>query len=153
MIPLRDVIPSRTTPFVTVTIIVLNAVAWLYELRLPREELPYFLQQFGVVPAYFSTPTLISSMFLHGSWSHVLGNMWYLWIFGDNVEDRLGHGRFLNTKTPTIPTRNPATCAMNATPPPPPPAPAVVATAPALNSCMTNQMPRSRMAGSSMISM
>ena len=95
MIPLRDVIPSRTTPYLTVTIIAINAIAWIYELSLPREELPLFLQQFGVVPAYFSAPTLISSMFLHGGWSHVLGNMWYLWIFGDNVEDRLGHGRFL----------------------------------------------------------
>src|SRR5436190_14643580 len=95
MIPLRDVIPSRTVPFLTVTIIVLNGLAWLYELGLPRQDLPVFLQQFGVVPAYFAPPTLISSMFLHGSWSHVLGNMWYLWIFGDNVEDRLGHGRFL----------------------------------------------------------
>jgi len=54
-----------------------------------------FLRQFGVVPAYFSPPTLVTSMFLHGSWSHVLGNMWYLWIFGDNVEDRMGHFRFL----------------------------------------------------------
>ena len=95
MIPLRDVIPSRSTPYLTVTIIALNAIAWLYELILPRQELNVFLQQFGVVPAYFAFPTLISSMFLHGSWSHVLGNMWYLWIFGDNVEDRLGHGRFL----------------------------------------------------------
>ena len=95
MIPLRDVIPSRTVPFLTVTIIILNVIAWFYELGLPREELPRFLQQFGVVPAYFTAPTLISSMFLHGSWSHVLGNMWYLWIFGDNVEDRMGHGRFL----------------------------------------------------------
>jgi rhomboid family protein len=95
MIPLRDVIPSRTIPVLTVTIIVLNLLAWLYELGLPRQELPLFLQQYGVVPAYFTVPTLISSMFLHGSWMHVLGNMWYLWIFGDNVEDRMGHGRFL----------------------------------------------------------
>ncbi len=95
MIPLRDVIPSRTVPFLTVTIIILNALAWFYELGLPREDLPVFLQQFGVVPAFFAPPTLISSMFLHGSWSHVLGNMWYLWIFGDNVEDRMGHFRFL----------------------------------------------------------
>ena len=95
MIPLRDVIPSRTVPYLTVTIIILNALAWFYELSLPREELPVFLQQFGVVPAYFSPPTLISSMFLHGSWSHVLGNMWFLWIFGDNIEDILGHGKYL----------------------------------------------------------
>ena len=95
MIPLRDVIPSRTTPYITITIIALNAVAWLFELSLPHEALNEFIAAFGVVPAYFSAPTLVTSMFLHGSWSHVLGNMWYLWIFGDNVEDRVGHGRFI----------------------------------------------------------
>ena len=95
MIPLRDVIPSRTTPYITVTIIVLNALAWLFELSLPHDALNEFLTVYGVVPAYFSWPTLITSMFLHGSWSHVIGNMWYLWIFGDNVEDRVGHGRFI----------------------------------------------------------
>jgi len=95
MIPLRDVIPSRTTPYVTVTIILLNALAWLFELSLPHDDLTQFLTSFGVVPAYFAWPTLITSMFLHGSWSHVIGNMWYLWIFGDNVEDNVGHGRFV----------------------------------------------------------
>jgi membrane associated rhomboid family serine protease len=95
MIPLRDVIPSRTTPYITVTIIVLNALAWLFELMLPHEVLIDFLAAYGVVPAYLAWPTLITSMFLHGSWSHVIGNMWYLWIFGDNVEDRVGHGRFI----------------------------------------------------------
>jgi len=95
MIPLRDVIPSRTTPYVTVTIIILNALAWLFEISMPRENLSVFLQVWGVVPAAFIPVTLVSSMFLHGSWSHVIGNMWYLWIFGDNVEDRLGHGRFV----------------------------------------------------------
>ena len=95
MIPLRDVIPSRTTPYITVTIIVLNALAWLFELSLPRDVLDLFLRVYGVVPADLHPPTLVTSMFLHGSWSHVLGNMWYLWIFGDNVEDRLGHGRFI----------------------------------------------------------
>jgi len=95
MIPLRDVIPSRTTPFVTVTIIVLNAFAWLYELSMPQRQLNEFLYVYGVVPAAFSAPTLVTSMFLHGGWMHVIGNMWYLWIFGDNVEDRLGHGRFI----------------------------------------------------------
>ena len=95
MIPLRDVIPSRTTPYITVTIIVLNALAWFLELSLPRDVLPVFLQFYGVVPADFHWGTLVTSMFLHGSWMHVIGNMWYLWIFGDNVEDRLGHGRFV----------------------------------------------------------
>jgi membrane associated rhomboid family serine protease len=95
MIPLRDVIPSRTTPYITITIIALNAVAWLYELALPRETLPLFLQIYGVVPADFSVASLITSMFLHGSWMHIIGNMLYLWIFGDNIEDQLGHGRFI----------------------------------------------------------
>ena len=95
MIPLRDVIPSRTTPYITTTIIILNAIAWLFEVSLPQDTLNQFIGTYGVVPAYFSPPTLITSMFLHGSWLHVIGNMWYLWIFGDNVEDRLGHGRFI----------------------------------------------------------
>jgi len=95
MIPLRDVIPSRTTPYITVTIIVLNALAWFLELSLPRDVLPLFLRVYGVVPAQLHALTLLTSMFLHGSWMHVIGNMWYLWIFGDNVEDRVGHGRFI----------------------------------------------------------
>jgi membrane associated rhomboid family serine protease len=94
MIPLRDVIPSRTSPYVTVTIIVLNALAWFYEVSMPREQLSLFLQHYGVVPAAFSVSSLFTSMFLHGSWSHAIGNLWYLWIFGDNVEDRMGHVRF-----------------------------------------------------------
>jgi len=95
MIPLRDVIPSRTTPYITVTIIILNALAWLFEVSLDPDTLNRFLAVYGVVPAFFSAPTLITSMFLHGGWMHIIGNMWYLWIFGDNVEDRLGHGRFI----------------------------------------------------------
>jgi membrane associated rhomboid family serine protease len=95
MIPLRDVIPSQTTPYITVTIILLNAAAWVFELSLPSDLLPVFLQVYGVVPARLHAVTLVTSMFLHGSWMHVIGNMWYLWIFGDNVEDRVGHGRFI----------------------------------------------------------
>jgi membrane associated rhomboid family serine protease len=95
MIPLRDVIPSRTTPYITITIIIINALAWLFELALPPDVRNMFLQIYGVVPADFHAATLITSMFLHGGWMHVLGNMWYLWIFGDNVEDRLGHSRFI----------------------------------------------------------
>jgi membrane associated rhomboid family serine protease len=95
VIPLRDVIPSRTTPYITVTIILMNALAWLYEVSMPERMLNRFVFMYGVVPAAFAPATLITSMFLHGSWSHILGNMWYLWIFGDNVEDRVGHGRFI----------------------------------------------------------
>ena len=95
MIPLRDVIPSRTTPYVTIGIIAVNALAFWFELSLSGPSRQAFLREFGIVPAAFAGPTVLSSMFLHGGWLHVIGNMWYLWIFGDNVEDRLGHGRYL----------------------------------------------------------
>ena len=95
MFPLSDVIPSRTTPYVTVTLIALNALAFLYELQLNELDLQLFVEVFGVVPAAFSWPTVVTSMFLHGGWMHFLGNMLYLWIFGDNVEDRLGHSTYL----------------------------------------------------------
>ena len=94
MIPLRDVIPSRTTPVVTVALIIVNALAFIYELSL-GEEVDPFLRTYGLVPAQFSLLTLVTSMFLHGGFLHAGGNMLYLWIFGDNVEDRMGHGRFL----------------------------------------------------------
>ena len=95
MFPLSDVIPSRTTPFVTVALIALNALVFLFELTLSDRELQLFTQAYGVVPAYLTWGSLVTSMFLHGGWLHFLGNMLYLWIFGDNVEDRLGHGRYL----------------------------------------------------------
>jgi len=95
VIPLRDVIPSRTTPFVTVGIIAANALAFWFELSLPAGTRQVLICDFGIVPAAFAWPTLLSSMFLHGGWLHIIGNMWFLWIFGDNVEDRLGHGRYL----------------------------------------------------------
>ena len=95
MIPLRDVIPSRTVPYITITIIAINALAWFVELAQGPRELNQFLYVYGVVPGNFHLATLVTSMFLHGSWSHIIGNMLYLWIFGDNVEDRCGHGRFV----------------------------------------------------------
>ncbi len=94
MIPLRDVIPSRTTPVVTVGIIGLNALIFLYEWSLPKAGFQQFIATFGLVPAALSGTAIFTSMFLHGGWLHFLGNMLYLWIFGDNVEDRMGHGRF-----------------------------------------------------------
>ena len=94
MIPLRDVIPSRTTPFVTTTLVALNVVVFLYEFSL-GPTLSAFVSTFGLVPAQFSWFSVFTSMFLHGGLLHVGGNMLYLWIFGDNVEDRMGHGRFL----------------------------------------------------------
>jgi membrane associated rhomboid family serine protease len=95
MIPLRDIVPSRTRPYVTVTLIILNSVAFLFELSLPPDARQQFLYVFGLVPAHFSWATVFTSMFLHAGWLHVGGNMLYLWIFGDNVEDQVGHGRFI----------------------------------------------------------
>ena len=94
MIPLRDVIPSRSTPVITVGIIVVNALVFVYQLSLGAGG-QAFIFAHGLVPAEFSPITLLTSMFLHGGLMHFGGNMLYLWIFGDNVEDRLGHGRFI----------------------------------------------------------
>src|SRR6187549_1890468 len=94
MIPLRDVIPSRTTPVVTIVLIALNIIVFIYELSLGRA-VDAFTLYYGLVPAAFSWVNVFTSMFLHGGFLHVAGNMLYLWIFGDNVEDRMGHGRFL----------------------------------------------------------
>jgi hypothetical protein len=107
MLPLRDDIPARRFPAVTLGLIVLNVIVFFRELSVgPR--LDYFLVNFAVIPArytntdfasQFSIPEQVipffSSMFLHGGWVHLLGNMWALWIFGDNVEDRRGRGRFV----------------------------------------------------------
>ena len=95
MFPVSDVIPSKTTPYVTIAIIALNALAFLYQLQLDTRSVQLVWQLFGLVPAYFSWTSLLTSMFLHEGWLHLLGNMLYLWIFGDNVEDSLGHVGFL----------------------------------------------------------
>ena len=104
MIPLRDDNPSSRTPYVTYTILGLNIAAFLFELTLGGEsEMNNFFRQFGVVPVAYTSPEgslatraipLFTSMFLHGGWMHIIGNMLYLWVFADNVEDRLGHVRF-----------------------------------------------------------
>lgn len=95
MIPLRDVIPSRTTPLVTVTLIAVNTLVFAYQFLLTTEAGQAFIYAFGLVPAQFSWAAVFTSMFLHGGLMHAGGNMLYLWIFGDNVEDRMGHGRYL----------------------------------------------------------
>ena len=107
MIPLRDENPSASAPLVTRALIVLNLVVFVYEVLL-GPELRSFLFDWGFVPVrltlavrYGDLPLasavlpVLTSMFLHGGWSHLIGNMWYLWIFGDNVEDVLGHAGFL----------------------------------------------------------
>ncbi len=95
MFPVSDVIPSRTVPVVTVGLIVLNSLVFLYQVTLPGPVLEAFVSHYALIPANFSWPSVFTSMFLHGGWMHVIGNMLYLWIFGDNVEDRLGHLPFL----------------------------------------------------------
>lgn len=102
MIPLRDDIPSKRTPFVNYALIGLNVLAFWYELGL-GPNLRAFVQTFGLVPVRFHLAEdplsrwvpVFASMFLHGGVLHLVGNMLYLYIFGDNVEDRLGHGRYL----------------------------------------------------------
>ncbi len=104
MIPIRDTIPSRRTPFVVYGIIALNAAAFLFQLNLHPAELQRFVMHYGVLPVRYSDPEVarhfglldqvvpfFSSMFLHGGFMHIIGNMWMLWIFGDNVEDWFGH--------------------------------------------------------------
>src|SRR5262245_35979244 len=94
MIPLRDTIPSSRRPVVTYTLIALNVGAFLYTLSFgPHAE--RFIIAHGLKPAEFSYVDLFTSMFLHGGWFHLIGNMLYLYIFGDNVEDRLGRVRYL----------------------------------------------------------
>jgi membrane associated rhomboid family serine protease len=95
VIPLRDVIPSRTRPGVTITLIALNVSVYLFGLALPRESRDAFIYTFGLMPAYFSIINVFTAMFVHGGFLHLAGNMLFLWIFGDNVEDRVGHGRFV----------------------------------------------------------
>lgn len=107
MIPIRDTIPSRRVPFVLYGIIALNALAFFYELGLGPREIEVFFHRYGLVPVRYSDPRVsahfglaeqavpfLSSLFLHGGWLHILGNMWSLWIFGDNVEDWFGHAGF-----------------------------------------------------------
>ena len=94
MIPLRDTIPSVRVPIVNYAIIAVNVLVFCYEVSLG----PYadeLIKHWGLVPRRFGLESLLTSMFLHGSWLHLLGNMLFLYIFGDNVEDRLGHVRYL----------------------------------------------------------
>jgi membrane associated rhomboid family serine protease len=109
VIPLRDTAPGKRPPLVTWALIAINITAFVYELGLDPRQLEELFYRFGLVPARYSHAEwarwvgypaddwwpFLTSMFLHGGLLHVAGNMWTLWIFGDNVEDRMGHGRFL----------------------------------------------------------
>jgi rhomboid family protein len=95
MFPLRDTQRSYTRPVVTIALIVINLLIFFFEFSLGPRYRDAFIATYGMVPDEFSFQSLLTSMFLHGGWMHVLGNMWFLWIFGDNVEDILGHGKFI----------------------------------------------------------
>jgi membrane associated rhomboid family serine protease len=95
MIPLRDSQPSYSKPYVTISLIVVNALIFLYEISLDRFSLNHLIGVYGLIPDRLELYSFITSMFLHGGWLHIIGNMWFLWIFGDNVEDVLGHAKYL----------------------------------------------------------
>jgi membrane associated rhomboid family serine protease len=107
-IPIGDVTRSRTFPFVTVTLIALNVLVFLYEASLPGRGFETFTRAYGNIPFEMITGTdlpprgpvpiyltLLTSIFMHGSFLHLGGNMLYLWVFGDNVEDSMGHIKYL----------------------------------------------------------
>jgi membrane associated rhomboid family serine protease len=108
MFPVRDTVPVRHPPIATWLLIIANGVVFFFELTLEPDALQDLIRLFGIVPARYTHPAwaawagfpvddywpFLTSMFLHGSWLHLVGNMWTLWIFGDNVEDRMGPGRF-----------------------------------------------------------
>jgi len=95
MIPLRDVIPSRTRPWVTIALIVINISVFIYQFALPEELTHAFTEAYGLKWYAFSSINVVTSMFLHSGLVHLISNMVCLWIFGDNVEDQMGHDRFL----------------------------------------------------------
>ena len=107
MFPLRDTIPSRRFPIVLWLLVLTNATVFVHELRLSEPGIERLFQRYAIVPAHVPLDpaaithapgayvTLLTSMFLHGGWLHVIGNLWTLCIFGDNVEDRMGPLRFL----------------------------------------------------------
>ena len=95
MIPIQDTVRSRSVPLVTWGIILVNAVVFFFELTLPARRLDRLFHELGMVPARLEYDpvawvTLFTCMFLHGGWGHFIGNMWALYLFGENVEDRMG---------------------------------------------------------------
>jgi len=109
MFPIKDSVPSRSVPVVTRALILINVIVFFFELMVPQQSIEQMFYLFGVVPARFTHPDwaayvgfpvdnywpILTHQFLHGGWFHIIANMWTLWIFGDNVEDRLGRGKYL----------------------------------------------------------
>lgn len=102
MFPVRDLNPTRNKPFVTWLLITMNVAVWVFAWSLGVRGIEQFVRLFGVIPQNllsFTDPsawlTPVTSLFMHAGWAHLLGNVWFLHIFGDNVEDHLGHFRYL----------------------------------------------------------
>ena len=105
MIPLRDSTKSESFPVITILLILLNLSIYLFESQLDQQALSALVTAWGLTPAHLTAalplhflsilPTFFSAMFLHSSWAHVIGNMWMLWLFGDNVEDKMGKLRYV----------------------------------------------------------
>ena len=95
MIPLRSSERTYTAPTVTLILILINVLVFVYELSLSRYGLNRFIGLYGIVPDRFHWSQVLTSMFIHGGFMHILGNMWFLWVFGKGIEDLIGHGRFL----------------------------------------------------------
>ncbi|HLH16197.1 MAG TPA: rhomboid family intramembrane serine protease [Bryobacteraceae bacterium] len=98
VIPIKVTQPSYSAPTVTICLIVINILVYLHQFWLSLVD-PYslnrFMEVYSLVPAHFSIANVFTAMFVHASWFHVLGNMLFLWVFGDNVEDILGHAKYL----------------------------------------------------------
>ncbi len=95
MFPLRDDRPTYSAPIVTTLLIIACTLVFFYELSLDEYSRNYFITLYGTEPARLRLFTLVTSMFLHGGWSHIIGNMLFLWAFGRSLEDAMGHTKFL----------------------------------------------------------
>ncbi|HXM41030.1 MAG TPA: rhomboid family intramembrane serine protease [Bryobacteraceae bacterium] len=95
MFPLKDTQPSYSRPVVTIALIAVNLLVFLFEYSLGPRTLNALIEYYGLVPDNFQLSRVFTSMFLHGGWMHVLGNMLFLWVFGNKIEDLLGHGKYL----------------------------------------------------------
>jgi membrane associated rhomboid family serine protease len=94
MFPLRDDRPTTTPPVVTTLLIVACAMVFLHEISLNDFSRNYFVAKYGMIPARFTLESLVTSMFVHGGWMHIIGNMLFLWAFGKSLEDAMGHAKF-----------------------------------------------------------
>jgi membrane associated rhomboid family serine protease len=95
MIPLRALIRMRSFPAVTLALIVVNALCFLFELTLTSYGQHVVIERYALIPNHLHLSALVTSMFLHGGWMHIIGNMWFLWVFGSRVEDVLGSFKYL----------------------------------------------------------